>query len=276
MNWNSRPAAAQENIVMTHCALAGAFVFAVIGLAQAPHPRIEATYRTPAARAASEDLTRKREIAIKAQVELDKLMVQQKESSAPIEPEIAAAKVKADAATTDAKAAAAVVFAEPDSQPVPPSQVKYVEESAAQIQYKAEIDGESSVRLNLGLTLLASLLALGAAVSGALRKSILASVLSLCAGTVSGMPKLLGFDQSPEFYQQLYSGAKSLASDVRFDLVVTNGDYNSYLRRLDVLNRYTGPNVTKSRQSASELMEALLAAKVPHKELPPAATPPAP
>lgn len=255
---------------MTYRALAGVLVFAAIGLAQAPRPKFDAIYKNPAARAASEDLTRKREIALKAQVELDKLLVQRKESSAPIEPEIAAAKAKVDAATTDAKAAAAVVLTHTDSQLASAAQVAQLLEIVRQIQTQAETEGKSSVRLNLGLTLLGSLVALGAAVAGFLKKPILAGVLSLCAGTVSGTPKLMELDQSVEFYQQLYSGANSLASDVRLDLAVTNSDSADYSKRLEVLNEYCGPGVVKSRETGSTLMIKLLAAKTPHRDLPPA------
>ena len=58
-------------------AFAGILIFAAIGFGQAPS-RLSAIYASPAARAASEEFSKKKEVAIKAQQDLEKILVQAK------------------------------------------------------------------------------------------------------------------------------------------------------------------------------------------------------
>ena len=110
------------------------------------------------------------------------------------------------------------------------------------------------------------MLALGSAIAGFLKKSIIAGVLSLCTATIGGVPKALGIDGNADFYQQLYDGANSLASEIQFDVSVTLRDYNEYVKRFQTLEAHTAPGATKSREAGADLMNQLLAAKGPHKD----------
>ncbi len=247
-------------------AFAGILIFAAIGFGQAPS-RLSAIYASPAARAASEEFSKKKEVAIKAQQDLEKILVQAKDpSTAASDPAVAAAKAKADAATTEAKAAASTVLAEPDSQPAPADKVRALEDAVNQIKLQASKDASSSSRLYLGLTLGGILLALGSSLAGFLKKSIIAGVLSLCTGAVGGLPKALGVDGNIDFYQQLYDGANSLASEIQFDVLVTLRDYNGYVKRFQALEAHSAPGAAKSREAGAELMNELAAAKAPHKD----------
>ena len=229
--------------------------------------KFEAFYTTPAMRAAVEDLSNKKKVAIVAQQELEKVLVQAGPAATPVnDPVIAAAQNKAEIAATDAKAAVTRVLAQPDSQSAPAGKVKELEDAVDEIQLQASKDASSTNNLYLGITVGGILLALGASVAGFLRKSVIAGVLSLCAGTAGGTPKAIGLDGTGDFYQQLYDGANSLASDIKFDVVVTLQDYNGYVTRLKALQTHSAPGASKSRDAAKALMNELLAAKTPHKD----------
>ena len=251
---------------MTLHAFASILIFCAIGFAEEA-PKFTPIYASPAARAASEEFSKKKRMAILAQQNLENILVQAKDPlAAANDPAIAAAKAKAEAATTEVKAAASTVLAEPDSQPAPADKVRELADAVNHIKLQAWRDVKSSSSLYLGLTLGGILLALGSSVAGFLKRSIMAGVLSLCTATVGGMPKALGVDGNVDFYQQLYDGANSLASDIQFDVLVTLRDYNGYVKRLHALEAHSAPGAEKSRAAGLELMNELLAARTPHKD----------
>jgi len=255
-----------RKIAMTFRAFASILIFSTVGFAQAP-PKFAPIYTSPAARVASEEFSKKKRVAILAQQDLEKMLVHAKDpSTAANDPAIAGAKAKADTAATEAKAAASTVLAEPDSPPAPADKVRELADRVNQIKLQASKDVSSGSRLYLGLTLGGILLALGSSVAGFLKKSVMAGVLSLCTGAVGGMPKALGVDGRIDFYQQVYDGANSLASDMRFDVLVTLRDYNGYVKRLQALEAHSALGAAKSREAGAELMNDLLAAKAPHKD----------
>jgi hypothetical protein len=246
-------------------AFAGILMVSVVGFGA--DRKFEAIYANPAMQAAVEDLSSKKIAAIVAQQNLEKVLVQASASATPAnDPVIAAAQNKAEAAATDVKVAATKVLAQPDSQLAPKDKVKELEDAVDEIQLQAAQNANSSNNLYLEITIVGILLALGASVAGFLKKSVIAGVLSLCAGTAGGAPKAIGIDGTGDFYQQLYDGASSLASDIKFDVVVTLQDYNGYVTRLKALQAHSAPGASKSRDAAKALMNELLAAKTPHKD----------
>jgi hypothetical protein len=246
-------------------ALAGILMVSAVGFGA--ERKFEAVYANTAMKAAVEDLSNKKIAAIVAQQDLEKARVQASPSATPAnDPAIAAAQNKAEAATADAKAAATKVLAQPDSELAPKAKVKELEEAVDELQLQASKDANSTNSLYLEITIAGILLALGASVAGFLKKSVIAGVLSLCAGTAGGAPKAIGLDGTGDFYQQLYDGASSLASDVKFDVLVTLQDYNGYVTRLKALQAHSAPGASKSRDAAKALMNELLAAKTPHKD----------
>jgi hypothetical protein len=246
-------------------ALAGILMFSSIALGQTP--RFTTIYANPAMRAAAEDLSNMKRAAITAQQDLEKVLVKANVSATPAnDPVIAAAQNKADSAAAEAKAAVSKVLAQPDSEPAPADKVKELEDTIDQIQFQASKDASASNRLYLEITVAGIILALGASVAGFLKKSVIAGVLSLCAGAVGGTPKAVGLDGNGDFYQQLYDGASSLASDLKFDVGVTLQDYNGYVIRMKALQAHSAPGASKSREAATDLMNELLAAKTPHKD----------
>jgi hypothetical protein len=224
-------------------------------------------YTNSAARAQLEDLTAKRTVVIQAQQNLDKVLIQAQSTPAPAaDPAVAEAQKKVDVAATQAKEAASKVLAKPESPPAPGDKVKELKEAVNQVKIQASQDAQTTGTTFLSLTIGGILLALGASVTGFLKKAVIAGVLSLLAATVGGIPKALAIDQRADYYQTLSQSASSLALDLQFDLLVTEDDYNEYVHRLQVLMTRSAPEATKSRQAAEDMIAELQAAKLPHRD----------
>ncbi len=248
--------------------LAGILILDAHAFGQAPNraAKFTAIYANPAAREATEDLVAKRKIVIQAQQNLERVLVQAQSSPTPAaDPAVAEARKKLDAAATDAKKATSKVLT-PGSPAAPADKVKELKEAVNLLMLQASRDAKTSGTTFLSLTIAGILLALGASVTGFLKKAVIAGVLSLLAAAVGGIPKALAVDQRADYYQTLSQSASSLALDLQFDLLITEDDYNEYVHRLQVLITRSTPEATKSRQAAEDMVAELQAVKLPHRD----------
>ena len=171
-----------------------------------------------------------------------------------------------EAAAAEAKEAASKVLARPESPTAPADKVRELKDTVNQIKLQASQDAKASANTFRGLTLAGILLALGASVTGFLKKAVIAGVLSLFAAAVGAVPKALAIDERADYYQTLYQNASSLAFDLQFDLSISLDDYNEYLHRLQVLVTRAAPEAAKSRQAAADMVSELQAVKTPHRD----------
>ena len=253
----------------TRYTLAGMLMLGATGFGQAPNriARLSAIYVNPAAKEATEDLAAKRKIVIQAQQNLDKVLAQTQSSpAAAADPVVTEARKKVEEAATEAKQATAKVLAQPGSPAAPADKVKELKDAVNLLKLQASKDARSSGTAFLALTIAGILLALGASMTGFLKKAVIAGVLSLCAAAVGGIPKALAVDQRADYYQTLSQSASSLALDLQFDLVITEDDYNEYLHRMQVLVTRSAPEAAKSRQAAEDMISELQAVKLPHRD----------
>ncbi len=222
---------------------------------------------SPAARQATENLSIKRQAVIKAQQNLDKVTIQTQASpAAPPPPALADAQKKVEEAATQAKQAESQVLDRPKSPPAPANKIAELVAAVNQIKLQALKDASVAGDTVVVLTVSGILLALGASVSGFLKKAVIAGILSLSAAAVGGVPKATAIDEKADFYQTLYQSASSLAYDLQFALVITEDDYNEFVQRFQVLVARSAPEATKSRQAASDLISELQAVKMPHTQ----------
>jgi len=92
--------------------------------------------------------------------------------------------------------------------------------------------------LATSLFLAGVLLALVAAISGFLRKSIAAGILSIIVSGVVGVPKVLPISQRADYYRALFGQCSSLLVQSQLRLSPTESDYNEFVRGINTLSDF--------------------------------------
>jgi uncharacterized membrane-anchored protein len=92
--------------------------------------------------------------------------------------------------------------------------------------------------LAASLVLAGILLALVAAISGFLRKSIAAGILSIVVSGVVGVPKVFPISQRAEYYRALFGQSSNLLVQSQLRLNPTESDYNEFVRGINTLSDF--------------------------------------
>jgi len=249
-------------------------IFIVVAFALVPNAgfgqvsralKVEQIYSRSGAKAASEDLILKRQGAIVAQRNLEKLVLEAGPAAA-LDAEIEKARAEADATAAKAKEAADKVLAQAGSDPVPPKYLEALTANIDSMKLAAEQEAASSGRIFLFAAGAGIALSLLAAVSGFLKKAIAAGLISAIAASVGVASKTFAVEEWADFDATVSRQLKGLSIEAKLDRTITEADYDSYVQRLKLIAEKTGPSATKSRAAAADLVDALEAAKLPHRD----------
>ena len=114
----------------------------------------------------------------------------------------------------------------------------------------------------VGLAIFALVVALSSALSGFLRRPLLAGALSLVVVTVNGVPQIIPIRERCSFYQQLYAQASVLQIDMdaASDPFLLS-QYNTLVEKLKTLLLASPPGIGDSQAVTRELIGNLRAAQ---------------